>query len=318
MAEIDALDRARTLFILPVGMIEQHGPHLPAGADTLAVVYEADVVTQAVSRAAPGWNVVMMPAVNYGHSGANQTRRPAGLPRDLRAAPVDFPLAARGHLGSQLAQNGFKWIFVLSGHGAPAHGIATNEACDFVSEKFRREDAGHLWAVRSRYRRSKRAAPRLKASSRPRRSIRLGWMFMPASGRRRACSPFDRVRLAGLPNATEPSRAIDRRVARFATSPGWQGYLSSPALATPEYGAAVEAWWIEGMSDLILQAIRGEDMFARPGAPDRSHRPLRRSSSARSRTKRHSSPGARRVARAASAVIAAERRRGPTEQQASR
>lgn len=32
--QIDALDRSRTLFILPLGMIEQHGPHLPVGSDT--------------------------------------------------------------------------------------------------------------------------------------------------------------------------------------------------------------------------------------------------------------------------------------------
>ena len=36
---IQALDRERTMFILPVGMVEQHGPHLPVGADTLGVTY---------------------------------------------------------------------------------------------------------------------------------------------------------------------------------------------------------------------------------------------------------------------------------------
>ena len=40
--QIDALDRERTLFILPMGMIEQHGPHLPVGADTIGVTYEAN------------------------------------------------------------------------------------------------------------------------------------------------------------------------------------------------------------------------------------------------------------------------------------
>jgi creatinine amidohydrolase/Fe(II)-dependent formamide hydrolase-like protein len=40
-------------------------------------------------------------------------------------------------LGAQIAQNGFKWIFVMNGHGAPTHNIAINEACDFVSETFR-------------------------------------------------------------------------------------------------------------------------------------------------------------------------------------
>ena len=66
--QIDAFDRQRTLFILPVGMIEQHGPHLPVGAGTFGVVYEANGTAGAVSRALPGWNVVMMPSLNYGQS----------------------------------------------------------------------------------------------------------------------------------------------------------------------------------------------------------------------------------------------------------
>lgn len=70
--QIDALDRQRTLFILPVGMIEEHGPHLPIGADTLAVTYEANGASRNVSRALPDWNVVMMPPVNYGQGGANE------------------------------------------------------------------------------------------------------------------------------------------------------------------------------------------------------------------------------------------------------
>ena len=31
----------RTLFLLTVGMLEEHGPHLPIGADTIGVKYEA-------------------------------------------------------------------------------------------------------------------------------------------------------------------------------------------------------------------------------------------------------------------------------------
>ena len=62
--QIDALDRQRTLFILPMGMIEDHGPHLPVGADTIGVTYEANGASMRVSRALPDWNIVMMPAVN--------------------------------------------------------------------------------------------------------------------------------------------------------------------------------------------------------------------------------------------------------------
>ena len=134
--QIDALDRQRTLFILPVGMIEQHGPHLPVGADTLGVMYEANGASRRVSRALPDWNVVMMPAINYGQGGANQLG-------DMPVHPGTYAIRQStlrslvADLGGQLAQNGFKWIFVMNGHGAPTHNIAINEACDFVSETFR-------------------------------------------------------------------------------------------------------------------------------------------------------------------------------------
>jgi creatinine amidohydrolase/Fe(II)-dependent formamide hydrolase-like protein len=176
-------------------MIEQHGPHLPVGADTIAVTYEADGAARRVSRALPAWNVVVMPAVNYGHSGANQL---GGKPihpgtyairqSTLRSLVAD--------LGAQIAQNGFKWIFVMNGHGAPTHNIAINEACE----------------------------------SRAGRSL-------------------------------EELRTI-------ATAPGWQGYLSAPARSTAEHGRAVEDWWMQGFTDLILRAVGGENLFGHARVPD--------------------------------------------------
>ena len=55
---------------------------------------------------------------------------------------------------------------------------------------------------------------------------------------------------------------------KIATAPGWQGYLSSPAKATAAHGRAVEAWWIDGFTDLILRAVRGENMFIHARMPD--------------------------------------------------
>ena len=39
-ADIDALNREKTLFLLAVGMLEEHGPHLPIAADTIGVEYK--------------------------------------------------------------------------------------------------------------------------------------------------------------------------------------------------------------------------------------------------------------------------------------
>jgi hypothetical protein len=54
----------------------------------------------------------------------------------------------------------------------------------------------------------------------------------------------------------------------MATTPGWQGYLSSPARATAAYGRAVEAWWIDGTTDLMLRAVRGKNLFLHARLPE--------------------------------------------------
>ena len=67
-----------------------------------------------------------------------------------------------------------------------------------------------------------------------------------------------------------PSRAGRslEELRELATAPGWQGYLSSPARATAAHGRAVEAWWIDGFTDLILRTVRGENMFAHARIPE--------------------------------------------------
>jgi len=262
--QIDALDRQRTLFILPVGMIEEHGPHLPVGSDTFGVVYEANDAAKRVSQALPDWNIVTMPPINYGQGGANLIgERPVhpgtyGIRQEtLRSLVAD--------LGAQIAQNGFKWIFVLNGHGAPLHGIALNEACDFVSETFR-VTMLHLTGIFN-------ADAAIQS-----RGERMNGKYFSAAER----SSFGMDVHAGV-NETSgmlavrpdlvrpnykmlPSRAGDslESLREIAITPGWQGYFSSPARATAAHGRAVEEWWIEGFSDLILRAVGGENLLVHP------------------------------------------------------
>jgi len=266
--QIDALDRARTLFVPARRDARATWPAFARGSRHACGGSEADAVAQRVSRASPEWNVVMMPAIAYGHSGANQLG-------DLPIHPGTYALrqstfrSLLADIGSQLAQNGFRWIFVLNGHGAPSHGIATDEACDFVSERF----GVTMLDVTALF----RADPQIQA-----RGAELNGLFFSAeqlasfgldvhagvgetAGMLAVRPDLVRREYRRLPSQAGASLEELRAV---ATSPGWQGYLSSPALATPEYGTAVEEWWIEEISELIRQAIRGDDMSSRPGAPD--------------------------------------------------
>jgi creatinine amidohydrolase len=266
--QIDGFDRQRTLFILPVGMIEEHGPHLPVGADTLGVSYEADGASRRVSRALPEWNVVMMPAINYGQGGANEMGDKLVHPgtygvrqSTLRSLVAD--------LGGQIAQNGFKWIFVMNGHGAPTHNIAINEACDFVSETFR-VTMLHLSGLF-------RADAAIQANGEKINAKYFSAAELASFGMDVHAGVGETSgMLAVRPDLVRPTyKALPSRAGRtleelreITTAPGWQGYLSSPARATASYGRAVEAWWIDGFSDLILRAVRGEDLFVHARVPE--------------------------------------------------
>lgn len=266
--EIDGLDRQRSLFILPVGMIEQHGPHLPVGADTLGVLYEANAAATRVSRSLPGWNVIMMPPINYGHSGANQLG-------DMPIHPGTYGIrqstlrALVADIGAQLAQNGFKWVFVLNGHGAPTHNIAINEACDFVSQTYR-VTMLHLTglfggdpAIQSGGRKINEKFFRAEDLSSFGMDVHAG---VSETSQMLAVRP-DLVRPVFKSLPSQAGRSLEE-LRRIATTPGWQGYLSSPARATAAHGRAVKEWWIAGFSDLMLRAVRGEDMFVHSRKPD--------------------------------------------------
>jgi creatinine amidohydrolase len=266
--QIDALNRARTLFILPVGMIEQHGPHLPVGADTLGVSYEVTGAAIRVSRALPDWNVVVMPAINYGHSGANQLG-------DLRIHPGTYAVRQStlrslvADVGGQVAQNGFTWIFVMNGHGAPTHNIAINEACDFVSETFHvtmLHVTGLFGADAAIQSRGAAMNARFFSAA----EISSFGMDVHAGVNETSGMLAVRPDLVRSDYKALPSRAGGslEELREIATTPGWQGYLSSPAKATAAHGRAVEAWWIDGATDLILRAVRGENMFAHARVPD--------------------------------------------------
>jgi creatinine amidohydrolase len=266
--QIDALDRQRTLFILPVGMIEQHGPHLPVGADTIAVAYEADGAARRVSRALPDWNVVMMPAVNYGHSGANQMGNKPIHPGTyaIRQSTLRSLVA---DVGAQVAQNGFKWIFVVNGHGAPTHNIAINEACDFVSETFRvtmlhltglfKADA----AIQSRG--DKINARYFSAADVASFGMDVHAGVGETSGMLAVRPDLVRADFKSLPSRAGQSLEELRTI---ATAPGWQGYLSSPARSTAAHGRAVKDWWMEGFTDLILRSVGGENLLGHARVPD--------------------------------------------------
>jgi creatinine amidohydrolase len=105
----EAAERAAgTMVVLPVGALEQHGPHLPLGTDTLLAQYVAQAAVESVADRVPA---VVAPPMPYGYS---RHHLPFG---GTASMGIEQLLAAlRGIVGS-LLDSGFGAVFVLNGHG---------------------------------------------------------------------------------------------------------------------------------------------------------------------------------------------------------
>ncbi|MGI8522021.1 MAG: mycofactocin biosynthesis peptidyl-dipeptidase MftE [Nocardioides sp.] len=65
-----AVEGSRSLVLVPVGSLEQHGPHLPLGTDTMVAVASCRCVAERL--AGEGVSVWVAPAVEYGASGEHE------------------------------------------------------------------------------------------------------------------------------------------------------------------------------------------------------------------------------------------------------
>ena len=133
--QIRALDRTKTVVILQGGMLEEHGPYLPAFTDGILSARLTSELAAGIARAKPGWTVLVFPPVSAGASGSNEIGRQysfAGTyairPSTLRSAFAD--------LASELAAQGFRWVLLVHVHGSPLHIGALDDASDYFHDTF--------------------------------------------------------------------------------------------------------------------------------------------------------------------------------------
>lgn len=71
-AQLRALDREKTVVLLPGGIVEEHGPYLPAYADGILSERLTQEIARAIAAKKPGWTVLIFPQVALGASGSNE------------------------------------------------------------------------------------------------------------------------------------------------------------------------------------------------------------------------------------------------------
>ncbi len=121
--ELQALAEAGAAVIVPVGAIEQHGPHLPVSVDSTCVYEVARHAAQAVTE----FPVLVAPPVWWGVS-----------PHHMAFAgtitlSTDTFIAVVSDICRSISQHGFRRILILNGHGG--NGSVINTIAQRLSEQ---------------------------------------------------------------------------------------------------------------------------------------------------------------------------------------
>ena len=116
----------RAVVILPIGVVEEHGAHLPLGLDSFAAEAYAASATAHLEKA--GYEVVVAPTIGYGVARAAMDF-PGTLslePETLRSMVVE--------IGRSLARHGLHRLVILNGHRDRDHMQALDEARVILSK----------------------------------------------------------------------------------------------------------------------------------------------------------------------------------------
>ena len=112
--------RRNPLVILPVGALEEHGPHLPLSADILQPM----ALAKAIAKTR---RVLILPPLWYGY--CSSTR---GFPGTVSIEVDTLRLVARD-LVEVIYRNGVRKLLVLSGHAGSGHMAALKEGAKEVA-----------------------------------------------------------------------------------------------------------------------------------------------------------------------------------------
>lgn len=263
--DIDRLDRAKTIFFLTFGNLEEHGPHLPVGSDYFQAIAVRDGLIARLRRSHPDYDFVLVPVVPLGEGGANDVVDQLDhvgtfAVRDdtLRDVAID--------LGSAIARKGFRHIFLVHNHGSPLHNAAFTEAARFVSERHqaRMVNLTSLVFAQGFY------GPAVMAKH-------LGADWERRLGfEAHAGAAETSANLAVRPDLVKPDYRrlppfVAKDLAEFLRTrerSGWNGYWGGPALATAALGKALLADFADRSAAIAEKALAGEDLSALPVYPD--------------------------------------------------
>jgi creatinine amidohydrolase len=108
--QIERLNPDETVFVIPTGAIEQHGPHLPVDTD----IFNANAIAECVGKKTDSMGVVVLPPIWWGTSPHHK-----GYPGTLSLRLETFYYLLHDLIDS-VKSHGFYRFLIINGHGGNA------------------------------------------------------------------------------------------------------------------------------------------------------------------------------------------------------
>lgn len=248
--QIRALDRQKTVVLLPGGVLEQHGPYLPSFTDGYMNEWWTQELAEEIA-ARPGWSVLVFPIIPLGDGGANEIGGKFVFPgtygvrvQTLRAVFMD--------LATELGEQKFRWVFVIHNHGSPVHHQALDQAGDYFRDVY----GGRMVNLFGLLPKTTQAAPAISPAESKENGLDI----------HAGMSETSRI-LFLRPGLVDPARSkaapftgsAFSELAQIAKGDDWPGYFGSPRLATAAFGAQVMRYRAARYNAVALAILDGMD-----------------------------------------------------------
>lgn len=252
--QIRSLDRAKTVVILQGGMLEEHGPYLPAFTDGYLSARLADEVAHGVVEQKPDWTVLLFPPVSLGASGSNEIGRQFAYPGTYAIRPSTLR-ATYMDLAAQLGEQGFRWIIVVNVHGSPLHIGAIDDAGDWFHDAY----AGtmvNLWGLLPVLAGWGNAMGNLPDSAK-----KADGLSLHAGLDEHSMMLFLQSNLVAADFRSAPDVSGVNYDSAFAVArrDGWPGYLGAPRLASAAVGQRIWAGFSGAAVKAAVEILNGAD-----------------------------------------------------------
>lgn len=257
--QIRALDRSKTVVFLQGGMLEEHGPYLPAFTDGIMSERLVSELALGVVAKKPGWTALVFPPVSVGASGSNEIGRQFVFPGTYAVRPSTLR-AIFMDLATELGEQGFRQIMVVHVHGSPLHIGAIDDASDFFHDTYGGTMV-NLWGLIPVLGGWGRALERLTDAQKKEDGVSLhGGMD------EHSMMLYLRPELVAPDYRDAKSVAGATYEASFAAAKqsDWPGYLGAPRLANADLGRHIWTSFSTAALTTTLEILNGTDAAKYP------------------------------------------------------